>query len=112
VTGGGGLPGAYLENSANASVRRELTHTWGINFNAFYSNNKNQTPLYPFSEPGGHTIRGGVSADHAITRALKFIVGYDKMEENYAGVGALSALPSSNREYGSISYQFSRPIGR
>jgi hypothetical protein len=112
VTAGGGLPGAYTEDTAHAVFRRELTPTWFLNLSGLYSRNKNLTPTYLFAEPGGHTAGATVSGEHALTRNLKFLVGYDWMDQNYSGVGALQQLPKSNREYGSISYQFTRPIGR
>jgi hypothetical protein len=112
VTAGGGLPGAYKEDSANAFFRRELTPTWHLNFSGLYARNDNLTPGYPFSEPGGHTIAASASAEHLLSRSIKFQVGYDWMDESYSGIGALGKLPNSNREYGSITYQRTRPLGR
>jgi hypothetical protein len=112
ITGGGGLPGAYVEDRASAAFRRELTHTWEMNFGGDYALNKSKTPLFPFSEPGGHTITASASMQHELSRSLKFQIGYDRMEESYADIGALAKLPNSNREYGSITWQYTRPIGR
>jgi hypothetical protein len=112
VTAGGGLPGAYKEDSAHANFRRQLTPTWDVNFSGLYARNTNLTPTYAFSEPGGHTYAASVSAEHMITKNMKCQFGYDWMDESYTGIGALAKLPKSNREYGSISYLFSRPIGR
>jgi hypothetical protein len=112
VTGGGGLPGAYEEDRAAAAFRRELTHTWEINFSGFYALNKNKTPLFPFSEPGGHTVTATASVQHQLSKSLKFLIGYDRMQESYSGIGALAKLPNSDREYGQISWQWVRPIGR
>ncbi|HEX4310740.1 MAG TPA: hypothetical protein VHZ25_11985 [Acidobacteriaceae bacterium] len=112
VTGGGGLSGAYEEDGAQASYRRRLSPTWDLSATALYSLNKSVTPQYAFSEPGGHTIAAGGSADHMLSKNLKFSIGYDWMDQSYKSVVALSPLPFSNREYGSISYQFTRPIGR
>jgi hypothetical protein len=112
ITGGGGLPGAYEEDRASAAFRRELTHTWEINFSGFYALNKNKTPFFPFSEPGGHTITASASVQHQLSRSLKFLIGYDRMEESYSDIGALAKLPNSDREYGQISWQWARPIGR
>jgi hypothetical protein len=112
VTAGGGLPGAYTEDAATAIFRRELSPTWAVNASGLYSRNTNLTPGYLFAEPGGHTIAAGASAEHMLSRSLKIMFGYDWMDQSYAGVGALSQLPTSNREYGSVSYQISRPLGR
>jgi len=112
VTAGGGLPGAYREDAAHAIFRRQLSPTWDINFSALYARNNNLTPNYQFAEPGGHTIAASASANHMLSRNLKIAIGYDWMDQSYTGVGALAQLPTSNREYATVSYQISRPLGR
>jgi hypothetical protein len=112
VTAGGGLPGAYTADTVQAFFRRQLTPTWHLDFSGLYSRNNNLTPTYQYSEPGGHTYAASAVAEHALSRNLKFQFGYDWMDESYAGIGALARLPNSNREYGSISYQLTRPLGR
>lgn len=112
VTAGGGLPGAYREDRARVFYRRELAPNWDVNLAGLYALNTNITPKFPLSQPGGHTYTISFSAEHALTRSLKATIGYDRMEESYTGVGALSKFPNSNREYGSITYQFNRPLGR
>jgi hypothetical protein len=112
VTGGGGLPGAYGENATSAFYRRELTPAWELDFTGFYAVLKNDTPLYAFSDVGGHTVTGTASVMHSITRDLKFQIGYDRMEMRYDGIGALTKLPNSDREFGSLIWQFNRPMGR
>jgi hypothetical protein len=49
---------------------------------------------------------------HQLSKSLKFLIGYDRMQESYSGIGALAKLPNSDREYGQISWQWVRPIGR
>jgi len=112
VTAGGGLPGAYREDSLKGMYRRELAPTWDVTVSGLYALNKNVTPLFPLSEPGGHTYTISFAAEHMVTRNLKVQFGYDRMNESYSGVGALSEFPNSNREYGSVTYQFTRPMGR
>ena len=112
VTAGGGLPGAYTEDAAQAIFRHQFSPTWAVNVSSLYSRNTNLTPTYLFAEPGGHTIAAGTSADHLLTRNLKITFGYDWMDQSYTGVGALSQFPTSNREYGAVSYQITRPVGR
>jgi hypothetical protein len=112
ITGGGGLPGAYVEDRANVAIRRELTHTWEINASGSYALNSNKTPQYPLSEPGGHTVTGSASVQHELSRSLKFQIGYDRLEESYSGIAVLAKLPNSDRVYGSITWQFTRPLGR
>lgn len=112
VTAGGGLPGAYREDRVRAFYRRDLGPTWDVNLSGLYALNTNVTPTFPLSQPGGHTYTLSFSVEHALSRNLKATIGYDRMQESYTGVGALSKFPNSNREYGSITYQFNRPLGR
>ena len=112
LTGGGGLSGAYSEDVINAFFRRELSRTWAVNLSGLYSNNKNETPFFPLTEPGGHGFVASASAEHRLTRDLKCQFGYDRTTEHYQDIGALSKYPSNDRVYGSITYEFNRPIGR
>jgi hypothetical protein len=112
VTAGGGLPGGYREDAATGRIRRQISPTWFINGSGLWSRNINLTPSYPQAEPGGHTGMASASADHDLTKNIKITFGYDWMYQSYVGVGALSQFPTSNREYGSITYQLTRPVGR
>ena len=78
----------------------------------FYATTQDKTPLFALAEPGGHTFSGSAQIQHSLTRNLKFVVGYERMDQNYAGIEALAKLPNSDRVYGSVSWQFTRPLGR
>jgi hypothetical protein len=112
VTGGGGLPGAYEEDGAEAMYRRQLRPTWDFNVSMVYTRNKSATPEFAFAVPGGHTVTAGVSADHTFSKNLKMTFGYDWMDQSYKAVVSLSPIPISNREYCAITYQLTRPVGR
>ena len=43
-------------------------------------------------EPGGHTVSASASVEHALSRNLKFQIGYDRLEESYAGIAV--AVPN------------------
>jgi len=43
---------------------------------------------------------------------LSLGVQYTRLHQSYSGIAALSASPDRNRVAGTISYQFSRPLGR
>jgi hypothetical protein len=111
-TAGGGLSGAYQENVGQATFRQQLRLTWDLNVSGAYTRNVALTPNYPFAELGGHTMAAGVSADHTINRSIRISFGYDWMDQSYKSVVSLAPIPISNREYGEITYQFTRPIGR
>jgi hypothetical protein len=39
-------------------------------------------------------------------------IGYARLHQSYSGVAVISSNPDSDREYVSITYQFTRPLGR
>ena len=112
ITGGVGLPGAFNSNSANASVNWQIARTWAAGSAASYSINKNVTPLFSSSNPGGHTISGTVTIQYSITEHLKAELGYARLHQSYSGIAVISSAPDSNREFISLSYLFTRPLGR
>jgi hypothetical protein len=112
VTGGVGLPGAFNSNSANASVGWQITRTWTVGSAANYSINKNVTPSLPSSNQGGHSISGTVSVQHLIGEHLNAELGYTRLHQSYSGIALISTAPDSNREFVSVSYQFTRLLGR
>jgi hypothetical protein len=112
VTAAVGLPGAFNSNNANASLRWQATRTWNFGGTASYSSNKNVTPLFPASNPGGHSVSGSVTAQCSLSEHLKAEIGYTRLHQSYGGISAISTVPDTNREFISISYQFTRPVGR
>jgi hypothetical protein len=112
VTGDSGLLGAYKLNSARVSVSWQITRTWTVGSGASYANSTNVTPSFSSSNPGGETISGTVSAQHPMSERLGVELGYAHLHQTYIGIAAISTVPDSNREYISISYRLTRPLGR
>jgi hypothetical protein len=112
ITGGGGLLGAYHSNSANGSASWQLARTWNLGASGTYAIYKTLTPFYFLSSPGGHSVSGSVSIRHQMTEHLNVEAGYTRWHQSYNGIALVSAFPNTNREYVSVSYQFSRPLGR
>jgi hypothetical protein len=112
VTGGLGLPGAFNSNSANVFVRCQIARTWTIGSAANYSNNENVTPSISSSNPGGQTVSGTVSVQHSMSEYFNVELGYARLHQSYSGIPVISATPDSNREFISLSYRLSRPLGR
>jgi hypothetical protein len=112
VTGNSGLLGAYNSYSATASVRWQITRTWTVGSGGNYSNSTNATPSFSSSNPGGETISGTVSVQHSMSDHLNMELGYAHLHQSYSGIAVISSLPDSNREYISISYRLTRPLGR
>ena len=59
-----------------------------------------------------HTVSGTASLQQAVGQNLTVQLGYTRLHEDYSGVAILAGTPNTNREFVSISYQFSRPLGR
>jgi len=112
VTGGGGLIGAFHSNTANASARWQIARTWNIGAAGNYAIYKTLSPFFFLASPGGHTVSGTVSMQHQIREHFNAELGYTRLHQSFNGIPLISANPDTNREYISISYQFTRPLGR
>ena len=64
------------------------------------------------SAGNGHTVSGTASLQQQFGQHLNVQLGYTRLHQNYSAVAVLAATPDTNREFVSISYQFSRPLGR
>lgn len=112
VTGAAGLPGAFDSSSAHAFVRLQLARNWFLESTGLYAISKNVTPLFSPYIPGGHTVSGAVSLDYSMNDHLKAELGYVRLHQSYTGIEVISNAPDSNREFISVSYQFTRALGR
>jgi hypothetical protein len=110
VTGGGGLAGAYHSDLASISGAWQLNRNWALGLQAGYSLYETLTPLFLGPDSGGHTISGTVSVQRPLGEHLSMQAGYTRVQQSYAGIEAISAVPDTNREFISISYQFVRPL--
>jgi hypothetical protein len=111
ISAGGGLQGAIRGENASASVRGQLTRSWNAGVSAFYSNSGLLTPqLSPTN--GGHSVAGTVSLGRQIANSFNLELAYMRLHQSYANLSTLSAVPNTNRVWLSLSYQFTRPIGR
>jgi hypothetical protein len=105
VSGGGGLIGAVELDSANASVRQQITRRFSASLAGAYANNG----VLAVSALGGHSISGSASLQHQVGEHLSLQAGYTRLHQDYS---FLSANPDTNREWVSVSYQFAKPLGR
>jgi hypothetical protein len=110
VTEGGGLPEAVLSESAEASMRRQLTRTCTVAFSGSYAQNTYLQSLAS-SGTGGHTVSMNASISRTLGQHLGLQLSYTRLEQNY---GNLSAAASGNRNHvwATLSYRFERPLGR
>src|SRR5262249_8191334 len=112
VSGGGGLLGAFDSNSSSASVSWQSARTWTFGSNASYATSKNVSLIMAQSNPGGTTISATVGVQHPLSEHILMGLGYTHLHQSYNNITAVSNAPDTNREYISISYQFTRPLGR
>jgi hypothetical protein len=114
VTGAGGLIGTYHSNVGGLTARVALSRRWGAGAQVNYMLFKNVHPTEAqfASYAGGHTLTGGVNIDHRLTERIFIEAGYQHFHQSYGQIAVASSFLGSNRGYGSISYQFSRPLGR
>ena len=111
ISGGGGLVGAVKMDSGNASIRQQLTRTLSGSVSGAYAQNDVLASAVTAAN-NGHTWSGTASAQQQFSQHLNVQLGYTRLHQSYSGVAVLANAPNTNREFVSISYQFSRPLGR
>lgn len=112
VTGAGGLLGVFSSNTANASFHWQMARTWSAGITGSYSLFKNLSPLSSLNRPGGHSLTGTVSLDHPLGERINTSFGYQRLDQRYSSIAAISGDPNSDHVYFSISYQLTKPLGR
>lgn len=105
VSGGGGLIGAVELDSANASLRQQLTRHVSAALAGGYANNG----VLAVSSLGGHSVSASAALQRMVGEHVNLQAGYTRLHQTYS---FFSANPDTNREWVSISYQFARPLGR
>jgi hypothetical protein len=111
ISGGGGLSGAVKMDSANASIRRQLARRLTGSIAGGYAQNDVLNSAIA-SSTNGHTVSGTASLAQDFGQHINVQLGYTRLRQVYNGVAILATTPDTNREFVSISYQFSRPLGR
>ena len=109
---GGGLLGAYHANSASAAARWQVSRSWTFGSSAGYMNTDNISQSMESFNPGGHTLSGSVTAQHPINQRFSMEFGYTRLHQSYQSIAYIANTPDVGRAYVSLSYQFSRPLGR
>jgi hypothetical protein len=109
----GGLLGAFNTSSVNATGRWQMSHSWNGGLSALYGMQKNADTAIQSSVPGGgHSVSGGISATRLIGDRLRIDFTYIRLHQSYSGIAVVSNAPDVDRAQVSISYQFTRPLGR
>ena len=109
ISGGGGLAGASQLDSANASIQLQFSRALSAGVSGSYANNSvlGASPLND-----GHSISGTASVQRQFGERLNLQLGYTRLHQIYSNVAVLAENPNTNRVFVSLSYQFSRPLGR
>jgi hypothetical protein len=111
VAGGGGLIGAVRLDSASATIRQQITRTLTANLSGSYAQNDLVSSAL-LGLTNGHTILGTASLQQRLGQQINVEVGYTRLHQDYSNVTVLALTPDTNREFVSVSYQFSKPLGR
>jgi hypothetical protein len=111
VASGGGLTGAVQLDSASASIQQRITKTLNGSVSSSYSQN-NILGSSSAETNKGHSVSGTAALQQQLGQHLGLQLGYTRLHQSYSSVAILAATPDTNREFVSLSYQFSRPLGR
>jgi hypothetical protein len=111
ISGGAGLIGAVHLDSAAASIRQRITKTLSASLVGMYAQNDVIGSLL-LGANNGHTIGGTLSLQQQLGQNWNVQLGYSRLHQDYSEVPVISSTPNTNRESITISYQFSRPLGR
>jgi hypothetical protein len=111
IAGGGGLIGAVQMDGASLSAGQQITKTLNASVAGGYSQNNVLDTLLPAAS-NGHSVYGTVSLQQQFGQHLSVQAGYTRLHQSYSNVAVLSSIPDTNREFISVSYQFSKALGR
>jgi hypothetical protein len=111
ISSGGGLIGAVQQDSANASIGQQLSKTLNAAVSGGYAQN-DLLAAAALASNNGHTVSGTASLRQQFGQHLNVQLGYTRLHQVYSTVAILATTPDTNREFVSLSYQFSRPLGR
>lgn len=111
ISGGSGLFGAVHMDSASTSLRQQFTRTIGGSVTGSYVENDVIGSILAGAY-SGHSLSGTVSVQKQFHQHVSLQLGYTRLHQDYSDVPVLSQTPNTNSEFVSLSYQFSRPLGR
>jgi hypothetical protein len=112
VTSGQGLYGAFRSDGASASGGWRLSRTWNAGFTFSYNTITALAQLTGLNFTGGTALTAEASLSRTLGEHFTASFGYQRLQENYVGIQVISENPDSDREYGRITYQFKKALGR
>ena len=111
IADGGGLVSAVHMDSGAVSYGRQLRSNLSGSVTGTYTNNT-LVGSYLGQSTDGHSLYGTVSLQQRLGAHLAIQGGYTRLHQSYGSVPLISTNPDTNREFFTLSYQFSRPLGR
>jgi hypothetical protein len=111
IASGGGLIGPVRQDTGSVSVGQQLSKTLNASVGGMYAQN-DILGAPSLASDNGHSISGTTSLQQQVGQHLNVQLGYTRLHQVYSGVAILAGTPDTNREFVSLSYQFSRPLGR
>ncbi len=110
ITDGGGLAEAVTMQQFDAEFQRRLTARWTGRVGSIYSKND---PLHTLA--GSIPLRsfqGNAGLEYRFTDNLGASILYGRQQQRYEFLTLPSTLANQNRVWFSLSYIFTRPLGR
>ena len=115
VSDGGGLAATLQATGGDASFRWQWAKSWTMGVGGSYTSNRVLDPSAN-AAGNGHTLLGYASINHEIGRHLEVSVSYTRAQQRWfnsaPGTNFVTNPVDRNRPQISISYNFSRPLGR
>jgi hypothetical protein len=111
VNSGGGLLAATQTTSVDAAVRRQLTRAWAAGFAVGYATNDSLSTLFS-PNTSYKTTTGSIAVDRRLGKNLSLGFGYARVFQQQYKASPTVSDANHNRAWVSVSYNFTRPLGR
>jgi hypothetical protein len=120
ISDGGGLSGATSSDSAKVNFRRQLSQRWTASGTVIFGKNNSKSVLYGASF---QQILGTANLNWSLSEHFSVMLSYgrDDLHSSYTNlVAGNTTIPTGsnnqtigeNRAWATISYSFTRPLGR
>jgi hypothetical protein len=98
-------------DTASLNLRQQLSKTFTGAIGAAYTQNDVLASALTGASKG-HTVSATASLEHQFRQRFNVQLGYTRLHQDYSSVAVIATNPDTNRESISVSYLFSRPLGR
>jgi hypothetical protein len=112
TTAGQGLLGAYNSNSGNVSGLWKIARTWSVTAALAYQATDAAIFVTAQSYQGGYSVMGNATLEHPFGDHVTVSGEFDRLHQEYTGLAIIAANPDSNRESFTVTYRFTKSLGR